>query len=147
MKWYTDNYTLETANEIVDIWIFLYLCISYKANALHQATKLKKNKYWTRLPATELMWSSISKLNRSPKEVSWEHLYTTPELIYMYIMSTWNTRNINNTAWKFTMNLSNKYSTWTISSNRIHFTRTLYISFWRMEIKLLLTCTWNWHWN
>lgn len=26
------------------------------------------------------------------------------------------------------MNLSKKYSTWTISSNRIHFTRTLYIS-------------------
>lgn len=40
-----------------------------------------------------------------------------------------------------------KYSTWTISSNRIHFTRTQYISFWRMEIKLLLTCTWNWHRN
>lgn len=128
MKWYTDN-TLETANEIVDIWCFLYLCISYKANALHQTTKLKKNKYWTRLPATELMWSSNSKLNRSPKEVSWEHFYTTPELIYMYIMSTWNTCNINNTAWKFTLNLSKKYSTWTISSNRIHFTRTLYILF------------------
>lgn len=27
------------------------------------------------------------------------------------------------------MNLSKKYSTWTTSSNRIHFTRTLYISF------------------
>lgn len=33
---------------------------------------------------------------------------TISELWYMYIMSTWNTCNINNTAWKFTMNLSKK---------------------------------------
>lgn len=76
-----------------------------------------------------LNWCGVPFRNRSPKVVSWEHLYTTPELWYTYIMSTWNTCNINNTAWKFTLNLSKKYSVWTISSNRIHFTRTLYIFF------------------
>lgn len=136
------------AHEIVDMRCFRYLlhCIEQTLCTKRRNLKKKISIGPVYLP---LNWYGVQNMytfrNRFPKKWPDGNIkLTTSELRYMYIMSAWNTCNINNIAWKFTLILSKRYFNRTFSINRIHFTR-IFLLFLKLVHVLTGTCIWHRH--